>query len=418
MSIQGTFNTAVQGMNAQAQSMTTISTNIANVATTGYKVENSHFETILNHIRPNNETFLAVKTMDSRDVSAQGQIATTDRTLDLALNGRGFMVTNTEQDGTGIWQYTRDGAMDGQAVNVGTATAPVNGTVLKTVGGAYVYGWKANADGSFTETNSLSSLTPVTYSTEADFPPKATTAIQLQANVSAATSGRQSVAVPYIDANGVSRTLTIGFNGTLNAGYNLDFTSSAGNPVTADTTTVEFGSQAQLVTPSGGKITVTISDPVNGDQVMTVDLSKTTDFADKGQITVQNVSQDGYIDGHLNNVYFNSEGVLLGSYSNGQLKPLYKLPVATFAAEDNLQAMPGNYFVQTADAGALIIRGLGTQGTSTGGTAFVAGALERSTVDLADQFSRMIITQRAYSSNAQVLRTADEMTQAIRDLKR
>ena len=55
---------------------------------------------------------------------------------------------------------------------------------------------------------------------------------------------------------------------------------------------------------------------------------------------------------------------------------------------------------------------------STGGTAFVSGALERSTVDLADQFSRMIITQRAYSSNATVLRTADEMTQAARDLKR
>ena len=143
-----------------------------------------------------------------------------------------------------------------------------------------------------------------------------------------------------------------------------------------------------------------------------------TDFSDQGSITVQNVNQDGYIAGNLNSTYFNSEGVLLGSYSNGELKPLYKLAVANFTAEDNREAMPGNYFTQTADSGDLLIRGLGTAGTSTGGTAFVSGALERSTVDLSDQFSKMIITQRAYSSSAQVLRTADEMTQAVRDLKR
>lgn len=113
MSLQGTFNTAVQGMHTEAHAMSVISTNIANVATTGYKTERTSFQTILNHIRPNGSKFLAVRPVDSRNVSAQGQIATTQGTYDLALNGRGFMITNTLADGTGIWQYTRDGAMQG-----------------------------------------------------------------------------------------------------------------------------------------------------------------------------------------------------------------------------------------------------------------------------------------------------------------
>ena len=107
--------------------------------------------------------------------------------------------------------------------------------------------------------------------------------------------------------------------------------------------------------------------------------------------------------------------MLVGSYTNGEVKNLYKLSVATFNAENKLEAKSGNTFVQTNEAGAMQLNGLGTP---TGTTHFVTGALEQSNVDLADQFSKMIVTQRAYSSAAKVLTTADEMTQAARDLKR
>ena len=71
------------------------------------------------------------------------------------------------------------------------------------------------------------------------------------------------------------------------------------------------------------------------------------------------ITQDGYITGRLNNTYFDQNGVLVGSYTNGQLLNLYKLPVATFAADDNLNALPGNVFTQTAEAGALNLKGVG-----------------------------------------------------------
>ncbi len=428
MSLQGTFNTAVQGMNTDAHAMSVISTNIANVATTGYKTQNTHFQTILNHVRPNEQKFLSVKAVDWRNVSEQGQIGTTTRSLDLAINGRGFMITNSEADGSGIWQFTRDGALYGNATNVGTATDPVPGVQLKTSGGATLFGWPVNSDGTFTETSSLSSLQPVTYSQDAILPAKPTENVRLDANVSGETEGRQTVTVPYIDLNGASRTITVGFSpvngvvgpsGSVVSTFDLDFTASSGENITSVDNRTQFGTQAQLIVPSTGVLQLTIGDPLATEfQTINLDLSRMTDFKDQGQITVQNVDDDGYLESRLNKVYFNSEGVLIGSYANAEVRSLFKLPVATFAVDDKLSAMPGNYFTRTAEAGDMDIRGLGSQSTSTGGTAFVASALERSTVDLADQFSRMIITQRAYSSNAQVVKTADEMTQAVRDLKR
>jgi flagellar hook protein FlgE len=118
--------------------------------------------------------------------------------------------------------------------------------------------------------------------------------------------------------------------------------------------------------------------------------------------------------GRLQNTYFTNDGVLVGSYSNGKTQNLYKLAIATFSAENSLEARPGNLFFQTSDAGELRLAGP----SMFGSTNLVVGALESSNVDLTDQFAKMIVTQRAYSSAATVLRTADEMTQAVRDLKR
>lgn len=194
MSLQGTFNTAVQAMQSQTQSLNNISMNIANVNTTAYKAQDTHFQTLLNHVLPSDKRFFTVNTFDHRQVDKQGILATTGRTFDLAINGRGLMVTNSILDGTGTWRYTRDGALFGEAVDLGTDSdgdgQNDQGTLLKTAGGAFVYGWAADADGNITETNSLGSLTPVMFGNNSIFPSKATTVASLQANLSAASSGR------------------------------------------------------------------------------------------------------------------------------------------------------------------------------------------------------------------------------------
>ena len=422
MSLQGTFNTSVQAMLSQSQAMQNISANIANTNTTAYKVQDTHFQTLLNHIQPVNKSFFTVNTVDYREVDKQGTIATTNRNLDLAINGRGFMVTNPTLDGSGQFQYTRDGALFGKAIDLGVDSdangQDDQGTMLTTANGSYVYGWAADDNGNFTQANDLKSLVPVQYANNSVFAARPTSEIQLQANLSADQAGRQNVSLPFVDQLGNSRSLAVGFTASLSGDYTLDMASNdpANQPVEVvfDPPTLKFDGFGKITNPPDGLLNITVSDPA-GPQSFTLDVSKVSSFGDGGKLTVDNIDQDGFIAGKLMNAYFNNNGVLIGSYSNGELKNLFKLPVATFAADQNLDAKSGNIFLQTTDAGALQLSGLGAP---TGTTQFVTGALEASNVDLADQFSKMIVTQRAYSSAAKVLSTADEMTQAARDLKR
>jgi len=448
MSIKATMNTATQALNAQAQSLTNISTNIANVSTTGYKRQDTHFQTLLNHVTPGHgngpQSFYSVDTRDTRDVDKQGFLQTTNRTLDLAINGRGFMVTNTATDGTGIWQYSRDGALSGKSVKL-TTDSDADGqldqaTLLTTGSGAYLYGWQADADGNFNEVDDLTKLVPISVNSNEVFPARATKNIELQANVSAGSSKRQTVGMPFVDASGASRTVTLGFSPTATdiGVYSLDLSSSstagaqvptivaladaAGNPLppTVDPVTglaippqVKFDGQGKLTVPASGKLILSIGDPT-GNQLITMDIRKVQQLNDSGDLTVFNLDQDGFIKGRLKETYFNEDGVLVGSYTNQGLKSLFKLPLAQFAAQNNLDAKSGNFFTQTREAGERKLLGLeSTQGIAQ----IISGALESSNVDLADQFSKMIVTQRAYSSSATVLRTADEMMQQTRDLK-
>jgi flagellar hook protein FlgE len=422
MSLQGTFNTSVHALNAQAQNLSNISTNIANVNTTGYKLQGSHFSTLLNRVSPLKDSFFSVDTTDFREVDKQGIVTATTRPFDVALAGRGLFVTNKAADGNDGFQYTRDGAFFGSAVQLSTDTdgngQNDQGTLLTTSSGAFVYGWAADENGNIAETNNLNSLTPLMFNNNSIFPSQATSNIALQANLSSDGSGRQSVGLPYVDQAGNSRTLTIGFTSTLTSEWTLDMTSIGADtqavPVTFNPPGIAFDGVGNLLSPTNGQLSVTVNDG-GGAQTMTVDLSQMSQFSDSGAFTVQNIEQDGFLTGRLQDTYFNRDGVLVASYSNGEVRSLYKLAIARFPAENNLEAQNGNVYLQSSTSGALELTSLGTPG---GRSELVVGALEQSNVDLADQFSKMIVTQRAYSSAATVLRTADEMTHVARDLKR
>ena len=169
-----------------------------------------------------------------------------------------------------------------------------------------------------------------------------------------------------------------------------------------------------LSSPSNGSLTITIND-VTEPQIVTMDISKLTQFESTGEVDLVNFKQDGIKEGVLSSTFFDSDGTLFGSFTNAGLVPLFKLPMATFPAVNNLEAINGNFFTADPAAGELELRSLGSV---SGLAQIIVGALEQSNVDLADQFTKMIVTQRAYTSSATVLRTADEMTQQARDLKR
>lgn len=423
MGLQGTFSTATLALNAQAQHLSNIATNIANVQTNAYKEQVTNFKTLVNHVSgADHRSFFAVDTVDTRMVDKQGLILSTQRQLDLAIDGKGLFVTNTQPDGAGDWQFTRDGGFAGRSVQFETDTdndgQNDQGSVLTTIAGNTVFGWPANADGSFDEVDDLNALEAVTINSNQVFASRATTSLSMQANISAEDSGRQQTGLPYIDANGDKRTLALGFTGSTTNEYTIDAASITldNQEVTAtiEPATATFTGFGTLATPTDGLFTITINDPA-GPQVMTLDLSATTQFQSNGAIEIINFDQDGLQEGLLQSTYFDSDGVLYGSFSNAGQVPLFKLPIANFPAPNSLEAVNGNFFIADPRAGQLELASLG----SVSGTAqVVVGALEQSNVDLADQFTKMIVTQRAYSSSATVLRTADEMTQQARDLKR
>lgn len=422
MSLNGTFSTATMALNAQAQHLSNISTNIANVQTNAYKEQETSFQTLLNHVTGTNKSFFAVDTVDTRKVDKQGLILSTQRQLDLAIDGRGLFVTNTQPDGTGDWQFTRDGGFFGNAREFDTDTdgdgQNDQGAVLTTLAGNTVFGWAANPDGTFDEENDISTLEAVTINSNQVFAARPTANISLQANVSAEDVGRQNVGLPFIDASGDSRTLTVGFTANVDNSYTLDASSilGANTPVgvTIEPATIDFTGFGTVAAPANGIFTVTVND-ATGPQTMSLDLSQLSQFQSTGNIEVINLEQDGFQEGLLRSTFFDKEGVLFGSFSNAGLVPLFKLPVATFPAINKLEAINGNFFKADVAAGEMELRAMGS---GNGIAQVVVGALEQSNVDLADQFTKMIVTQRAYSSSATVLRTADEMTQQARDLKR
>lgn len=422
MSLQGTFSTATHALNAQSQHLSNIATNIANVQTNAYKVQRTNFQTLLTRVTSMGDRFLGADSVDTRQVDRQGLILSTQRQLDLAIDGRGMFVTNTQPDGAGDWQFTRDGAFVGRSTEFATDTDGdgINdqGSVLTTTGGNTVFGWPANPDGTFTEINDLNALEPVTINSNQVFPARPTANITLQANLSAEDLGRQSVGLPFIDAGGNSRTVSVGFTASTTNEFTLDASSISVNnqpvSVTFQPATVNFTGFGTLASPANGLITLTVND-ATGPQTMTLDISQITQFQANGNLEVINLQQDGFTEGLLRSTFFDSDGVLYGSFTNAGLVPLFKLPMATFPAVNNLEATNGNTFKATQEAGVMELRGMG----SVNGLAqVIVGSLEQSNVDLADQFTKMIVTQRAYSSSATVLRTADEMTQQARDLKR
>ncbi|MFO1242380.1 MAG: flagellar hook-basal body complex protein [Rickettsiales bacterium] len=124
------------------------------------------------------------------------------------------------------------------------------------------------------------------------------------------------------------------------------------------------------------------------------------------------VRQDGSGVGNLTGVTIDDEGYVVASYSNGEIKKLYKLPIADFSNPNGLQAITGNVFAQTLDSGDVYLREAGENGVGT----IQSSALEQSNVDLAEQLTDMIVAQRAYQSNTKVISTADDLLDRLNQI--
>ena len=413
MSTYGLFQPSVLGMNSQSHAMQTIATNISNLRTGGYKRTDVDFSTVLSRAvssqtgggdvpaGTSHADLGGARPLDRQRVSLQGLVESTARDLDVAINGRGFFVLNTQADGSGETLYGRDGRF-----SLSGATDGASDGYLIDKNGYYVQGFSAAGDGAAFETVRLDGMTT---------PGQATGLARLSMNLPADTQpgGTHTHVIDVFDSAAGRRDLSLQFTRSQDPNtWAFDVDSAAGDAVTlagsSAPATLQFGADGYV--DNGGLYNVDIAHADGATSAFTLDLSGFTQFG--GPLLTVGWERDGFPAGSLESLEFDPKGNLLGNFDNAQSMPLYRLAMADFANPDSLEARSGNVYAASGTSGGPEYGGAGDE--DLGG--LMPQAHELSNVELAQEFTRMTMTQSAYNASATSFKTLDEMTQTVRDL--
>jgi flagellar hook protein FlgE len=428
------MNTAISGLSAQSGAFGNISDNIANSQTDGFKRIDTNFQDYLTSSTATENTPGSVVAQPAYANNVQGTITQTDSPLNMAISGAGFFAvskangTNGNQATFQAQQYfSRDGDF---ATN--SQGYLVNGA------GEYLDGWLTDpTTGQINRTG----VTPIQV-TQSSFNPLPTNNVQLAANLPATpAAGTATAASPVsseitvYDALGTAHNLV--FNWSQNASNDWtvsvnapDATTPAigtadiqfgpttsGNPVGAGTVG-QIGSTTGTITSSGyasgqpATMSMTV-DFGSGTQTINVGFGNYGSSAGLTQFAgttynLQSINQDGVPPGSYSGVSIQKDGSVVVSYNNGQTRTIAQVPIATFNDPNALQRQDGQAFTPTGASGAAIIN----QANSNGAGNLVLGAVEGSNVDIASQFSHLIVAQQAYTANTKVITTANAMLQS------
>lgn len=437
MSLYGALFTGVSGLSANTRALGLTSNNIANVNTVGYKSGESQFSTLLASTA-NSGRFAAggVRAEPVLQIGRQGLLQASDSATHLAISGNGFFAVtptlNTDPN-VGELLYTRAGAFEEDADGY-----------LRNAAGHFLQGWALDDTGQIPANRS--DIEPINVG-QLTGTAVATDAIGLRANLQASaavTAGYVAGDVAsgttpatfertfeIFDSQGGSQPMRFSFVKTgANAWayeviYDGDVTNiTGGNPV--GTGTLAFNTDGTLANVNGAAPasgTATLSVPwsaASGLSPQTVDVTFGTVNSADGFTQFDSVSNlisnnvNGALFGGLTGVSVDEQGIVRALFDNGIEQAIYKLPIAVFRNPNGMQAMNGNAYLRTEDSGDVSLLEAGT-----GGAGVVASSsLEASTVDLAEEFTDLITTQRAYSAATKIITTADEMLEEMIRIKR
>ncbi len=434
MTISSSMNAGVAGLNANANRLATISDNIANSSTYGYKRAQADFYSVVIH-GDATTTYSAggVRSTSMRLIDERGPLIGTANSTDLAVDGRGFMAVTTIDA-----VHRNDGNLPISLATTGSFRADADG-VLRNATGQVLMGWPANPDGTLGNfpRDSMSSLEPVRLD-QNQFVANPTTAMQLGANLPAtatragAISGPQEMSVQYTGNLGTQETLHYTFTPNVpTAGasneWNMVISDSASDganiaeyTVTFDDSQTAAGTLATVTTVTGADY-----DPATGTIPLTVgggtislsigkigaaggmtQLSKT--FAPIGKST------NGTPVARLVSVEIDDNGLLHANYDQGFAKVIYQIPVVDVPNPNGLTALSNQTYRVSADSGPFYLWDSGDGPTGK----LVGYSQEQSTTDVTSELTNLITTQRAYSSNVKVIQTVDEMLQETTNIKR
>jgi flagellar hook protein FlgE len=387
------FDIALSGIQAINEQLDTVSNNIANAATYGFKASRANFSSVMAGSQVNGVEIGSV----TQNISQNGSTQTTGRGLDAAIDGRGFFVSVNSQ---GTSQYSR----------VGIFSTDTKGYLIDSNGNK-VQGYGPTKGGALGPVGNIQVPT-------GQIPAVATTNVKYVGNLSAdwttmpaasfdmtnsSTYNMVKQSIAY-DSLGTQHTLSQYFAkqtaNTVDVFYSLD-----GAPVTGPAT-LTFDATGQLTGTTGSTVAIPAANGAAAGSV-TIDYTGTTRFAGEASTTTNR--SDGYASGSFVGVELSGDGSLVAKYSNDQSQVVGTVALATFANEGALSAISNTSWVANAESGTALIDppGVGLSGKLN------TGALEGSNVDITSQLVGLMTSQRNYQANSKVLTTESQMMQAL-----
>ncbi|WP_298429677.1 flagellar hook protein FlgE [uncultured Jannaschia sp.] len=432
MTISSSLNAGVTGLNVNASKLATISDNIANSATFGYKRAVADFHSLVLNQSKGNYSAGGVRVTTGRMIDQRGTLITTSNATDLAVGGRGMIPVTTATS-----------AASGEAVEMRLTTTgsfrPDASGVLRTESGLVLLGWPATNDGIIPAypRDASGGLQPVRVDTNT-FEGDPTTEILMGVNLPATDT--------QFDATGDPRELTLEYFGSLGQAERLDVTYTPVIPTAGSSNrwTMEIRDQGQGgivigefdilfddTRQNGGTISAVTPlsagayDPATGRMTIgalggdiEVEVGRPLEAKGLSQLSdvfaPLSISKNGSPVGNLTSIEVDETGILRALYDTGFSKALYQIPIVDVPKLNGLKALPNQTYAISSESGAFYLwdAGQGPVG------AMVGFAREESTTDVAGELTQLIQTQRAYSSNAKVIQTVDEMLQETTNIKR
>ncbi|MEE8320248.1 MAG: flagellar hook protein FlgE [Gammaproteobacteria bacterium] len=401
------FRVAISGLKAASGDLAVIGNNIANSNTTAFKKSRAEFTDVyaVTNVGGSSSTpGSGVRLATISQQFGQGNVSFTDNSLDMAINGRGFFLV----DDSGTSAYTRAGAFrvdrDG---------------FLSNSQNQQLVAFGADATGNIT-----GSASPLAINTT-NITPNVTTTMTLELNLDASEtqpavafsptdtrSYNHSTSTSIYDTLGNSHLASIYFRKTATVNQWQAYAYVDGVAVDGPDA-VNFSTSGALTVPAGGSITTPAFTPTGGGAAMTLvmNYSNTTQFG--SPFAVNTLSQDGYTTGRLGGLDIDAEGIVFARFTNGQSRVEGQIALADFSNVQGLQPLSDTTWGETYASGSVVI---GAPGSSSLGL-LQSGALEESNTELSEELVKMIIAQRTFQANAEVISTADTITQSIINLR-
>ncbi len=403
------MSSAISGMRNHQLMLDVVSSDISNVSTIGFKSSNILFSDVLSQTLQAGDPQGVVAGTNPAQVGlgsrlagtaqnfAQGALQRTGRTTDLAIEGDGFFIVNNAN----AQLYTRNGSFSFDAQGN-----------LSTADGWYVMGWQADPDGMIDPTGPLTRLRVPIGSAMA---PVQTTEVSVSGNLNAAATigTRVSNSVAAYNAQGAEVVLSVSYTKT--AANQWTVSATHGDPATQVDLTdnvLTFDITGELTIPVDRNINIAAGQIPGITEAMTIELgaattpNRVTQYGSQTNVSV--IGQNGSFAGALQSFNVSNGGSIMGVYSNGKSVQVGQVAISVFTNPQGLERVAGGWR-ETGNSGLPQIG----QAASFGRGKISAGTLELSNVDLAEEFSRLVVAQRGFQGNARVITASDEILQEV-----